>query len=128
MARLGRRLRQKPVPLDANCRHAPGPSPHAQIALAIRGAHPAERGCGWCVVVLMVPFVRTTHRLGGRFEDSCHLRLSCSGSVCLASGYSSTSPVSAPFWHAAGTGRLSMLVTLCLQNPLRVSRTVHGLG
>ena len=31
--------------------------------------------------------------------------------VCLASGYSSVSPVSAPFWHAAGAGCFSLLVT-----------------
>ena len=42
--------------------------------------------------------------------------------VCLVSGYSSVSLASASSGHVEGTG------TLCLQNPLRLSRTVHGLG
>jgi len=48
--------------------------------------------------------------------------------VCSVSGYSSMSLVSAPSGHAEGTDTLQSLVILCLQNPLRVSRTVHGLG
>ena len=47
---------------------------------------------------------------------------------CSVSGYSSMSLVSALSGHAEGTDTLQLLVTLCLQNPLKVSRTVHGLG
>ena len=47
---------------------------------------------------------------------------------CSVSGYSSMSLVSASSGHAEGTDTLQSLVILCLQNPLRLSRTVHGLG
>ncbi len=47
---------------------------------------------------------------------------------CLVSGYSSMSLVSASSGHAEGTDTLQLLVTLCLQNPLRLSCTVHDLG
>ena len=46
---------------------------------------------------------RGTYCLGGHFVDTCQLLLSWSEPVCSASGYSSVSPVSAPFWHAVGT-------------------------
>ncbi len=47
--------------------------------------------------------------------------------ACSVSGYSSMSLISA--WSArGGTDTLLLLVTLCLQNPHRVSRTVHGLS
>jgi hypothetical protein len=36
---------------------------------------------------------------------TCQLMLSWSESICSASGHSSMSLVSAPFWHAAGTER-----------------------
>ena len=32
--------------------------------------------------------------------DTCQLRLAWPESVCLVSGYTSVSPVFAPFWHA----------------------------
>ena len=59
--------------------------------------------------------------------DTCQLPLSWSEPVCSASGYSSVSPVSAPFWHAHDTGTPSILVTLCLQNTLGLSGTVAHL-
>jgi hypothetical protein len=48
--------------------------------------------------------------------------------VCSVFGYSSMSLVSASSGHAEGMDTLQLLVILCLQNPLRLSRTVHGLG
>ena len=48
--------------------------------------------------------------------------------VCLVSGYSSMSLVSAWSGHAEGTDTLQLLVILCLQNPLRLSEAVVHLG
>jgi hypothetical protein len=42
--------------------------------------------------------------------------------VCSVSGYSSMSLVSALSGHMEGTDTLQLLVTLCLQNPLRAPR------
>lgn len=52
----------------------------------------------------MAVFEPATGCLEGRFTTGGLLQLSWSGPVCLSSGYGSMSPVSAPFWHAAGTG------------------------
>jgi hypothetical protein len=60
---------------------------------------------------------RGTYRLGGRLALWVNLLLSWSGSVCSSSGYSSMSPVSARFWHVAGTG--TALVAHLVTRPLR---------
>ena len=46
----------------------------------------------------------STYRSGGRFTQGVKLPFSWSELVCSSSGYSSMSLVSAPFWHARGTG------------------------
>ena len=46
----------------------------------------------------------STYRSGGRFTQGVKLPFSWSELVCSSSGYSCMSLVSAPFWHARGTG------------------------
>jgi hypothetical protein len=65
----------------------------------------------------------STYRLGGRFVDTCQLPLAWPEPVCLVSGYTPMSTVPAPFWHRAGTGRPSALVTLWC----KYARTVSNL-
>ena len=68
---------------------------------AIAGSHDGSD------LARLAGFEPATRCLEGRFRQGVNLLLSWREPVCSSSGYSSVSPVSAPFWHAAGTGHAS---------------------
>jgi hypothetical protein len=77
----------------------PGQSPALTPGAAQRPLDSSTAGFG------SAQLARWANGSGGRFVDTCQLLLSCSEPVCSVSGYRPMSPVSAPFWHAAGTTR-----------------------
>ena len=59
--------------------------------------------------------------------DSGQLLLYWPEPVCSVSGYSSMSPVSAPFWHAVGTGDASRCGARFAVN-IALTTGAHGSG
>ncbi len=78
---------------------------------------------------LSTQIAKMTGCLEVRFRLGAGLLVSRSALVWAVRGWPLVTAVFRSFWHACGTRQRGLgFVSLCLQNPLKVSRTVHGLA